>query len=233
MRASHLQRFYDIIDDLRQRNSARLLRDCHGRMSWPRRGVYFFFEDGEVRDDDISPRVVRVGTHAVSVRAKTTLWNRLRQHKGTRVGGGNHRSSIFRLLVGAAILNRDDEIKPKPTTWSVGSSAPRHGRDDEQPLERLVSEYIGAMPFLWVKADDEPGPKSIRSFIERNSIALVSRCNRIGEVADSPSPSWRGRYCPQKAVRESGLWNIRHTGEDYDPSFLDLLDRCVASNHDA
>ena len=82
------------------------LRACHGRMPWPRRGVYFFFEEGEVRSDSGSgPRVVRVGTHALTDRSKTTLWNRLAQHRGVaRSGGGNHRGSVFRLLVGQALL---------------------------------------------------------------------------------------------------------------------------------
>jgi hypothetical protein len=35
-------------------------------MSWPRRGVYFFFENGEMRSETgTGPRVVRVGTHAM------------------------------------------------------------------------------------------------------------------------------------------------------------------------
>jgi len=38
-RADDLDRLYAIPDDL---------RECHGRLDWPRRGVYFFFEPGEV-----------------------------------------------------------------------------------------------------------------------------------------------------------------------------------------
>ena len=76
----------------------------------PRRGVYFFFEPGELREDGRTPRVVRVGTHAVSAGSRTTLWTRLRDHRGhvigRHVGGGNHRASIFRRHVGSALLGR-------------------------------------------------------------------------------------------------------------------------------
>jgi hypothetical protein len=34
------------------------------------------------------------------------------------------------------------------------------------------------MRFLWIDIDDEPGPASIRGFIERNSIALLSNHGR-------------------------------------------------------
>ena len=79
-----------------------------GRSRWPTRGVYFFQEPGEHRKgyQDV-PRIVRVGTHAVSANSKATLWNRLRTHRGDRAGDGSHRSSVFRLHVGAALLARD------------------------------------------------------------------------------------------------------------------------------
>ena len=37
--------FYNLIDRLTQRvGGPRLLDNCNGRMAWPQRGVYFFFE---------------------------------------------------------------------------------------------------------------------------------------------------------------------------------------------
>jgi hypothetical protein len=44
-------------------------------------------------------------------------------------------------------------------------------------LELDVSTYIGAMPFLWIDVDDEPSPRSLRAYIERNSIALLSNAS--------------------------------------------------------
>jgi hypothetical protein len=34
------------------------------------------------------------------------------------------------------------------------------------------------MPFLWLAADDDPGPSSQRAYIERNAIALLSKFRR-------------------------------------------------------
>jgi hypothetical protein len=74
-RIEDLNRFYDLLDDLRERiGGCRYLRDCTGKSGWPKRGVYFFFESGETRDDGRTWRVTRVGTHAISSNAATTLW---------------------------------------------------------------------------------------------------------------------------------------------------------------
>ena len=65
-------------------------------------------EEGEVRaETGDCPRIVRVGTHALKTGSKTKLWTRLKQHKGiTRTGGGNHRGSIFRKIMGAALIKK-------------------------------------------------------------------------------------------------------------------------------
>ena len=91
---------------------ARTLGACSGRLGLPRRGVYFFMEDGEVRSDSgTGPRIVRVGTHALTEGSGTKLWSRLSQHRGpTKSGGGNHRGSIFRLIVGTSVMARNGLI---------------------------------------------------------------------------------------------------------------------------
>ena len=225
-----LKCFYDILANLDDSITRRRLKDCQGRMNWPRRGVYFFFEDGEFRPNGTTLRVVRVGTHAVSAGSKTTLWNRLSTHRGTRAGGGNHRGSIFRLWVGAALLRVDESLNPKPATWGKGSSAKRPVRDAEAHVEQAVSACIGSMPFLWVAADDDPRTESIRSVIERNSLALLSCISATGSSADRPSASWLGHHCPNKTLRRSGLWNVRDVDGCYDPEFLDLLASCAAKS---
>ena len=108
-RLGHLIRFYSILDALeRNIGGARKLADCSGRMRWPARGVYFFREAGEMRaDTGEGPRIVRVGTHALKAGGGTKLWNRLSAHRGQQNGGGNHRGSIFRLIVGTALINHD------------------------------------------------------------------------------------------------------------------------------
>ena len=102
-RIDDLNRLYGILDGLRERvGGYRYLRDCTGRGGWPQRGVYFFFESGEFRDDGRTWRVTRVGTHAISADSTTTLWSRLKTHRGHMDGTGNHRGSIFRKRIGEA-----------------------------------------------------------------------------------------------------------------------------------
>ena len=51
-RLDDLVRFYRLLETLERRiGGSRLLADCHGRMNWPQRGVYFFTEHGETRTD--------------------------------------------------------------------------------------------------------------------------------------------------------------------------------------
>ena len=200
--------------------------ECHGRMAWPQRGVYFFMEEGERRTNSGDGlRIVRVGTHALTAKSQTSLWQRLSQHKGQEnSGGGNHRGSIFRLLVGSTLV-KDDRITCR--TWAVGSSASREVRMGEEVVERQVSRIIRAMPFLWLEVDDSAGPDSLRGYVERHSIALLSNFGKSS--LDPASRRWRGRTCDRgKArVRDSGLWNQNHVDEKYDPGFLDVLDRLV------
>jgi len=225
-RLEHLLRFYSMLDRLEKNiGGARTLADCTGRGSWPKRGVYFFREPGESRTDTgEGSRVVRVGTHALKTESGTKLWTRLSQHKGQlSTGGGNHRGSIFRLIVGAALISRDGYEFP---TWGDGNTSRSEVRDGELTLEREVSQVIGKMPFLWLSIEDEAGPESRRGFIERNSIALLSNYNK--PRLDPPSAVWLGHHCNRERVRNSGLWNSIHVDEDYDPAFLDELDRLVS-----
>lgn len=194
----------------------------------PKRGVYFFRERGEVRASlPESSRVVRVGTHAVTDTSKSKLSNRLRAHLGTSSGSGNHRGSIFRLHVGAAMLRRDLSTVE---TWGVGSIKPASLRQSpemqaaEMALEKRVSEYIGAMSVLWLDVDDEPSPNCLRAVIERNAIALLS--NRLSPI-DPSSTQWLGRYSARDVINRSGLWNVRHVDDAYDREFLGLLEDAV------
>jgi len=226
-RREHLIRFYSILDDLEKRiGGARTLADCDGQMDWPDRGVYFFRESGEARSNTGNgPRVVRVGTHGLKTNAGTTLWTRLSQHKGRKAtGSGNHRGSIFRLLVGTVLIKQRELDFP---TWGLGNTASRDVREAERALECKVSQTIGGMPFLWLAIEDEPGPDSLRGYIERNSIALLS--NYARPPLDPPSQHWLGLRCSRERVRNSGLWNSNHVDQNYDPAYLDALARAVSA----
>jgi len=216
-----LDRFYDILGDLEEAlGGKRILAECNGRMDWPERGVYFFFEEGECRrDKPEQPRVVRVGTHMVSRGSRSTFWHRLHTHRGTEDGRGNHRGSIFRLHIGNALMSRANGDIDVPT-WGQGQSASATIRKRERALEKKVSEYIGRMSFLWLNVPDSAGPDSDRAYIERNSIGLLSRGS--GPL-DAPSTNWLGLFSSNEAIRASGLWNVDHVEHRHDRRFLDIL----------
>lgn len=212
-RDDQVRRFYELLHRLPQRRFG----DCTGRDEWPSRGVYFFVdpqEEGPFGEG----RIVRVGTHAIQDRAGqgTTLWTRLRQHRGSVDGRGNHRGSVFRLLVGDALITRGEYQAPH---WGEGTTANRVTRESEDALERVVSEYLGELRVIVVGIEDEPGPSSLRAYVERNSIALLSR--------QPAGPDWLGHASTRDAVRRSGLWNSDHVDADVDNDFLDRLAELV------
>lgn len=224
-----LDRFYSILSRLQRLNGQGLPLSCYnGKSTFPLRGVYFFLEPGEFRtaNPDMQ-RVVRIGTHAVSLGSKSTLWKRLKAHLGTNAGGGNHRGSIFRLHIGAALLVREGNTIP---TWGIGSSAPQVVRQNEalriaeEAWEQRVTKLIGSMRVLWVDVPDAPSPDSNRAFIERNSIALLS--NHLSPL-DAASANWLGCDSAREDIRLSGLWNLNHVRETYHPEFLDVFDFSV------
>ena len=220
---SDTQKFYDLLGELGDRVSGpRKLRDCSSSSGWPAHGVYFFFEDGETRING-SPRVVRIGTHALTETSKTKLWNRLSTHRGivggSRAGGGNHRASIFRLHVGTALLSQSEWPGVALSSWRNNNT--RHAaRLAEHSLEQSVTQHIGTMPFLWLAVPD----REDRGLIERNTIALLS-CR--GRDIDLISPQWLGLGADSEKVRTSGLWNVNHVDDGYDPSYLDIFSKLV------
>lgn len=230
-RLADIRRLYDLLGGLEHIVGGRQpLTSLAAASRYPGRGVYFFFEPAEMRNDSgTGPRVVRVGTHALTAGSRSTLHQRLTQHRGAVSGGGNHRGSIFRLLVGQALQARGD-LAPCPS-WGIKSDAGAAARHlaverraiqiAEQPAEQAVSRVLGDMTFLWLNVDDEPGSGSDRGLVERNAIALLSNMKKA--AIDPPSPTWLGHASDRPRVRESGLWNQRHVDEDYDPAFLDRL----------
>jgi hypothetical protein len=221
-RIEDLNTFYEILGDLREHvGGCRRLQECTGKSGWPERGVYFFFEDGELREDRKTPRVVRVGTHAITATSKTSLWNRLHTHRGHSDLGGNHRGSIFRKRIGEALWNVKTHPSDLTGTWGIRSSASAPVRLAEVPLEREVSAYIGRMPFLWINVPDEPSRNSDRAYLELNAIALLSNFER--PAIDPPSPNWLGLQSSKRTIQESGLWNTNQVEKFHDPAFLERL----------
>jgi hypothetical protein len=81
------------------------------------------------------------------------------------------------------------------------------------------------MPFIWLAIEDDSGPASLRGYIERNAISLLSNSGKA--PIDAPSGNWLGHSCNRIKVRKSGLWNQNHIDESHDPAFLEMLERLI------
>lgn len=208
-------------------NGGRLLKDCTGKLVWPKRGLYFFLEPDEIlatrKYRPLIQRVTRVGTHAVSKEAKSTLWNRLSTHRGGSDGTGSHRSSIFRLHVGAALARRYPSLQLP--SWGVGSVASQEVRRSEAVVEQEVSRILGQTRVLWLDIPDDAGPHSDRSYLERNAIGVLSR---YGVLHPSASAEWLGTSSNNINIAISGLWNLDHLYTDPHPQFIEVLSTYVA-----
>jgi hypothetical protein len=155
----------------------------------------------------------------VSLNAKSTLRGRLRTHAGTAALAGSHRSSIFRLHVGAALQQQTGQLVG---TWGKGSGgvADAATRLIEAPLEMNVSRFLRSTRVLLVEIADTPSARSDRSFIERNSIGTLSTA---GRTIDPPSATWLGKFSARSEIRESGMWNLDHLYSQVNPAFISAL----------
>lgn len=226
--SADLDRFYELLGGLSaSTEQGNPLATYTGKSELPAKGVYFFQEPNEYRADGATPRIVRVGTHAVSADSKATLWHRLRAHLGSRSGSGHHRGSVFRRHVGKAILLRDEIYLP---SWGQGSVVPANVRADtvamtaEAAHELKVSEYIGKMRMMWIEVSDHASTDSMRAFIEKNAIALLS--NMLNPIEEAGG-KWLGRHSPVEEITRSYLWNVNHVRDAYDETFLDRLEFAV------
>jgi hypothetical protein len=227
--SSQITEFYKLLTDLfLGQDGGRLFSKTHGQMRWPKRGVYFILEPNErigiSKFRPLLQRVTRVGTHAVSRGSKATLWNRLSTHRGGANGAGNHRSSIFRLHIGAALIQKDPTRWHVPT-WGFGQVAPRETQQNELSLEHHVSSIIGDMRVLWLDVPDDPSPHSDRAYLERNAIGLLSRHALVNRASSS---GWLGNSSKNVQIALSGLWNLNHLYVLPDREFLHVLSKYIS-----
>jgi hypothetical protein len=220
-RYSDLLRFYRVLGELEVLTGGlHRMASADPAYPWPARGVIWFYERGEERTDTGGGmRVVRVATHALRPELNSTLWDRL-----SHDASGTHRGSVFRTVLGLAL--RDLMGNAEPKTWGRTTDVPPDAAKSEMALEAAVTLYAGQMPFVYLPVNDEPGPGSMRAFIEKNSIALLSNFAR--PPLDPPSAAWLGRRSAREKVAQSGMWNIQHVDASYDPSFMDTMRSLMA-----
>ena len=148
-------------------------------------------------------RVVRVGTHAAQANSKATIKGRLSQHKGPENLFGSHRASVFRELVGYALMNKDNHPQNK---WGIRID--KSMLESEKVLEKNVSLYLRDLSFTILEIEGEASKDNDRAYIERNSIALLSNYNRL--AIDPSSANWLGRFTKKDKIIKSGLWNSNY-----------------------
>ncbi|MBX3497841.1 MAG: hypothetical protein KF889_00215 [Alphaproteobacteria bacterium] len=213
---------YKIIGRLSKNMEGRRLRNIVGG-EMPPSGIYLFLDEAEPRLKQIDQlRIVRVGTHGVAAGSKASLKNRMRTHYGTAMGEGNHRSSIFRLHTGQSLMNASRA--PSVSTWGT-PTADKEALAAERDLERAVSNYLANLCVLLVAVPGEADKGNDRAYLEQNLIALLSNgCRPL----DPPSSEWLGLRSAKRQIRKSGLWNVNHVDQQFDPGFLDVLDHYVS-----
>lgn len=226
-----LDRFLTRLAQLRAaQGGGRRLPEIAGARGLPARGVYFFVDPTEPLILG-HPRIVRVGTHAVSEGSRSTLKQRLAQHRGRLAeAGGNHRGSIFRLLVGEALIARG--LAPDCPSWgmkgarSAAAAVLARSPDDlaaaEAPVEQAVSAYLSGLEVVFAPVDDAPSRESARGVIERGAIALLAEAARRGLV--TPGPDWLGHWSRRPTVHTAALWNQNHVAEPWSPEFLGIFE---------
>ncbi|MEZ0606179.1 DUF6884 domain-containing protein [Paraburkholderia sp. IW21] len=223
IRVRDLKKLYAIIDDARTMGlTFKFSNFSQARI--PKRGVYVFLDPREQNFTKSGPRIVRIGTHAVSLESKSTLRTRLRSHFGQVDGAGNHRGSIFRLHVGRALLD-SDELQRQYKTWGEGQHASAEVRENEVDHERKVSRYLSDLEVFVIPIDDEPSKDSLRAHFETQLIAL---CTENFEVIEKPSTNWLGRHSPMAPIVRSGLWNLRDVAKRYKPDDLGSISHLIS-----
>jgi hypothetical protein len=204
MRTTEINTFYNLLQEVKKKFPSRPLGELLTlKKNIPNQGVYFFFDQNETRENSNDLRVVRVGTHAAQANSKATIKGRLSQHKGPENLFGSHRASVFRELVGYALINKDNHPQNK---W--GNRKDKSMLESEKLLETNVSLYLRDLSFTILEIEGEASKDNDRAYIERNSIALLSNYNRL--AIDPSSANWLGRFTNKDKIIKSGLWNSNY-----------------------
>jgi len=167
-------------------------------------GIYFFYKGMFYCNNHLPGpffRILRVGTH----RKDNNLRHRLKLHYT-----GNKNSSVFRRLIGSAIL-REAKMERCYDHWE------KQGKKTCplcKQVEETVTSYIKEHYFKCIEVKD----RDLRLRLEEGLIAMLSSCPKC----NSPDfEDWLGEYCYAEEVKKSRLWNIKGvnaeplTGEEF------------------
>jgi hypothetical protein len=95
----------------------------------------------------------------------------------------------------------------------------------ERALEQAVSKYLAELYVLLIAVPGESEKHNDRAYLEQNLIALLSNaCKPL----DPPSCEWLGLKSDKREIRKSGLWNVNHVEQRFDPQYLEVLDYYVS-----
>jgi len=218
-RQQQIDEFYDLMVMVEQKFSKQRLADMN-KKNVPEKGVYFFFEGTELRDNKLDGRIVRIGTHGVQNLSKATMYNRLSNHRGSKKLLGNHRGSVFRELVGRALIQRDN-IEDYQHWGSRAQKGNKEVRNSEKEMEVTVSQYLSQMKFIVLEVPGDSSKDNDRAYIERNSIALLSNFNK--KAIDAPSEKWLGNFTGDNKIVKSGLWNRDYVDREVEVGLWDKI----------
>ncbi|MBN1762615.1 MAG: peroxide stress protein YaaA [Methanomicrobia archaeon] len=155
----------------------------------PTNGIYFFYEDGEfcTHGNEKRNRIVRIGTYRVDGNFRSRINSHYR---------GNKNSSVFRKLLGGALIGRKDPNDRRLKQW-LEQDAPSF-QEIELEVTKELKEHFS---FRCIPVED----KEERACLEEQLIATMAKCDKC-----KPSENWLGNFATDELVRKSGLWNHQH-----------------------
>jgi hypothetical protein len=167
-----------------------------------RDGLYVFYERRQRSPHGDGARIVRIGNHP---RSDGRLVGRLREHYLTRRNAKN--GSVFRLLLGGALIRRDDPRSPCLLPGPGRGHWEAHMQpecDRCAPYEERVTDFLSTeCAFRCIRMPD----RAERNRFEALLVATVAACTRC-----RPSESWVGCFAWSPTVRRTGLWNREFVG---------------------
>ena len=151
------------------------------RTDLPSNGLYFFYEKCErfCVDGQLIDRIVRVGTHREQDRLPDRILNHFQGHKN---------SSVFRRLLGSAIILRENPSEPRLQQWC------RKGTQTLTDIEgRVSSELQEHFSFRCKNVED----RAERMELEKRCIATLARCSTTYPT----SSNWLGRCSLERSKK--------------------------------